>query len=66
MTEFKNQLSARPDCEPDRRLSRLIRDGIVRSARTAPPRALFIDQPPHLNHGASAVEALLEERRKGR
>ena len=50
----------------DGRLSGLIRDGIVRPARAAPCRALFIDQPPHPNAGASAVATLLKERRQGR
>ena len=55
-----------PDCDPDGRVSRLIRGGIVRPARAAPPRALFTDQPPRPNAGASAVESLLKERREGR
>jgi prevent-host-death family protein len=47
------------------RLSRLLRDGIVRPLR-APPRALFTTQPPRTNAGASIVEALISERREGR
>jgi hypothetical protein len=66
MTKVKNQLSAIPNCEPDGRLSRLIGQGIVRPGRAALPRALFTDQPPRPNPGASALETLLEERRKGR
>ena len=66
MTEAKNQVRAIPDCEPDGRLLRLIRGGIVQQARAAPPRALYADQPSRPNAGASAVEALLEERRNGR
>jgi prevent-host-death family protein len=54
------------DCDPDGRVSRLIRDGIVRPARAPLPRALFTDQPPRPNAGASALGALLEERREGR
>ena len=50
----------------DGRLSRLFRDGLVRPRRAVPPRAFFSDQPPRLNAGASAVDALIEERRKGR
>jgi prevent-host-death family protein len=50
----------------DGRLLRLVRDGIVRPRRTAPPRALFSDQPPRAKLGSSAVEALLKERREGR
>src|SRR5580658_9953282 len=48
----------------DGRLARLVRDGLVRPRRTSPPRALFSDEPPVA--GASAVEALIEERREGR
>jgi hypothetical protein len=50
----------------DGRLLRLVRDGIVRPRRTAPPRALFSDQPPRAKPGSSAVEALIKERREGR
>lgn len=48
------------------RLSRLLRDGLIRPRRLAPPRALFTDQPPRANRGVSAVKALIEERRQGR
>jgi prevent-host-death family protein len=54
------------DAEPDGRLSRLVRSGIVRTRRDAPPRSLFSDQPPRAKAGASAVKVLLEERRQGR
>jgi antitoxin (DNA-binding transcriptional repressor) of toxin-antitoxin stability system len=50
--------------EHDGKLLRLVRDGIVRPRRGAPPRALFSDQPPRAEPGASAVNALLEERRE--
>jgi prevent-host-death family protein len=48
------------------RLSRLVRDGVVRTRRKAPPRALFEKSPPRAASGASAVDALIEERREGR
>ena len=48
--------------EQDGRLSRLLRDGVVRPRRAEPPQALFSSQPPR----ASAVDALVEERREGR
>jgi prevent-host-death family protein len=50
----------------DGRLSRLLRDGVVRPRRSEPPRALFSSQPPRAVGGASAVDALVEERREGR
>ena len=52
--------------EQDGRLSRLLRDGVVRPRRAEPPQALFSSQPPRASAGASAVDALLEERREGR
>jgi hypothetical protein len=63
ITEAKNQLRALPDCEPEGRLSRLIRNGIVWPAGAEARRALFTNQPPRPNAGALAVEALLDERR---
>jgi len=59
-------VTSRLDYDPDGRLSRLIRDGIVRQGRAVALRALFTDQPPVPKPGSSAVEALLEERREGR
>ena len=50
----------------DGRLSRLVRDGLVRPARAVPSRSLFSRQPPRADAGASALEALIEERRDGR
>ncbi len=50
----------------DGRLARLVRDGIVRPARTAVAKALIASKPPHLKDGASGVRALLEDRRAGR
>ena len=50
----------------DGMLSRLVRDGLVGPARSAPPRSLFSSRPPRVDAGASAVEALIEERREGR
>ena len=50
----------------DGRLSRLVRDGLVRPARAAPSRSLFSRQPPRADAGASALDALIEDRRDGR
>jgi prevent-host-death family protein len=48
------------------RLSRLLRDGVVRlrSADRAP--ALFSSRPPRLRDDASGVDALISDRREGR
>jgi prevent-host-death family protein len=50
----------------DGRLSRLVRDGLVRPRRARPPRSLFSGEPPRADSGASAVDALIKERREGR
>jgi prevent-host-death family protein len=50
----------------DERLARLVREGVVRPARGTSPRTLFTTRPPRAKKGASAVRALLEERREGR
>jgi prevent-host-death family protein len=54
--------------EPDHegRLSRLVREGVVRPGRAPMPRALIGGQPPRLKRGASAVVMLIEERRDSR
>ena len=54
------------ESEQDGRLSRLIREGIVRPGRTSLSRALFATQPPRPKRDASAVEALIAERRDSR
>jgi prevent-host-death family protein len=50
----------------DGRLARLVRDGVVRPARGAMPKALLATKPPRGKKSASGVRALLEERRHGR
>ncbi len=50
----------------DGRLARLVRDGVVRPGRTAAPTAIFTTKPPRPATGASALRALLEERRESR
>jgi len=52
--------------EDNGRLSRLLRDGIVRLRRTVPPHALFSSQPPRAKGDASVLDALITERREGR
>lgn len=52
--------------EQDGRLSRLLRDGIVRPPRASLPRALLKELPPGPKRGTSVLSALLEERREGR
>jgi antitoxin (DNA-binding transcriptional repressor) of toxin-antitoxin stability system len=49
---------------PSGRSSRLIRDGMLRPRRTVAPAAIFTSSPP--SSGASAVGALIDERREGR
>jgi prevent-host-death family protein len=52
--------------ERDGVLERLVREGIVRPGREPFPRALLREQPPRPKGGASAVAALVNERREGR
>jgi prevent-host-death family protein len=54
------------ESEQDGRLSRLVRDGVVRPRRTQFPPALLDSEPPRASDGVSAVEALIRERRVGR
>jgi hypothetical protein len=51
--------------EQEERLSRLVRDGIVRPRRAVAHRMLFSSQPPRASAGASVVDALIDERREG-
>jgi prevent-host-death family protein len=48
------------------RLSRLVRNGVVRPGRVPLPKSLLTDDPPRMKGGASAVAALIAERRQGR
>jgi prevent-host-death family protein len=52
--------------EQDGRMSRLVREGIVRPARAALPPSLFSDELPRLKSDVSVVAALIEERRESR
>ena len=48
------------------RLARLLRDGLMRPRRSALTRTFLSSEPPNAKPGASALDALLEERREGR
>ena len=52
--------------DDDSRLACLVREGIVRPARVALPKSVLTTMPPRLKGGASALRALLDERREGR
>jgi|SRR5450759_3975386 prevent-host-death family protein len=52
--------------DADGRIARLERSGAVRSARKPPAIELLSSKPPSARPGASAVAALLAERRTGR
>ena len=54
------------DSEQDGRLSRLIREGIVRPGRTSLSSSLLNAQPPRPKGGASALAVLFAERRDSR
>jgi prevent-host-death family protein len=55
-----------PRSGDDSRLRRLVRDGVVRPALAAVPKALFVSKPPRPKGGASGVRALIEDRRAER
>lgn len=50
----------------DDRLARLVREGVVRSARGVVPKDVIAGRPPRPKKGVSGVRALLDERREGR
>lgn len=54
------------DPEPDGRLARLERAGVIRRGAAPPPIDLIREPPPRLASGVSVLEALLDERRTGR
>ena len=54
------------EADDDGRLLRLAREGLVRLRRIPPPPTLFSQPPPRAKAGASALKALLEERRESR
>ena len=52
--------------DDDHRLARLVREGIVRPPRGGTPKDVLGGKRPRVRKGASAVRALLDERREGR
>jgi prevent-host-death family protein len=54
------------DDEQDGRLSRLLRDGVIRPPRSETPKTVFSSQPPRVRAGASGVDVLIRERHEGR
>jgi antitoxin (DNA-binding transcriptional repressor) of toxin-antitoxin stability system len=52
--------------DPEGRLARLVREGTIRPGRGPIPKSLLADPPPRAKRGASAVAALIAERRDGR
>jgi prevent-host-death family protein len=64
VARLESAVSAAPDAEG--RIARLERAGSVRPARKPPAIGLLSHAPPSPRPGASAVAAILEERREGR
>ena len=52
--------------DPEGRLARLERQGLLRRGSAPLPREILMKKPPKPAAGASALEALLTERREGR
>jgi prevent-host-death family protein len=59
-------VSSAPTVLDDDRLMRLVREGVIRPARSAPSKALLSTRPPAPNGNASAVAMVIDERRQGR
>jgi prevent-host-death family protein len=64
VARLESAVSAAPDAEG--RIARLERAGSVRAARKPPAIDLLSKEPPSPRPGASAVAAILDERREGR
>ena len=52
--------------DPEGRLARLERQGVLRRASAPLPRDLLMAKPPRPSQGASVLESLLAERRESR
>ncbi len=52
------------DDDPEGRLARLERQGLLRRASAPPPGDILTEAPPRPSEGASVLEALLAERRE--
>lgn len=52
--------------DPSGRLARLERAGVIRIGSAAPPVEMLREPAPPVTTGASAVQAVLDERRSGR
>lgn len=52
--------------DPEGQVARLERQGLLRRASDPLPREILMAAPPRLTEGASALTALLDERRNGR
>lgn len=64
VARLESAVSIGPD--DDGRIARLERQGAIRSARKPLATELALRAPPSPRRGASAVQALLEDRREGR
>jgi prevent-host-death family protein len=64
VARLESAISASPDAEG--KIARLERAGAVQAARKPPATKLLSTTPPALRGSASAVAALIEERREGR
>jgi hypothetical protein len=56
ITEAKKNLSALRRSEDDGRLTRLVREGTVRPARSAVPKSLLASEPPRPKDGVADLE----------
>ena len=66
LTETKNKSGLGKGNDPEGRLARLERQGLLRRASTPLPREILMAKLPRPSEGASVLEALLAERKDGR
>ena len=67
ITEAKKEpAQTMPEDDADGRLARLERAGVIRRAATPPPVARILQPLPRVRKSARVVEALIEERWRGR
>jgi prevent-host-death family protein len=64
VARLESVLNQAPD--PDGRIARLERQGLIRRPTQPLPKEFFSNPPLRLPAGVSVLEALLEERRNGR
>lgn len=66
VARLESALGEESDPAGEGRLARLERQGLLRRASSPLPREILMESPPRPSKGASALQALLDERQEGR